>query len=344
MINFNLFKILTVKDSYQKSFRNLTNDEISGLCSHDSLLEKVHEELRSRSSQKDIDIFDRSLKVFQESGRNFSELYLSVFDKDSINTSNSFENLIFKQTIPSSKDFTPSYVKLAEKAGPESWTFAKECLYENNNTFHLETTKLFVKGFSLEDITSYERFNEAVEYLAYYVSSIWTSSDFTHILNLCKTNEKFVVLLLYPYFLLPLGKIIWTTLLPVLHFVSGSFSTFIQKVSDFLKKGTALKHKFQTLEVRKSVKFALKTSGIGVLALFSTFFTTTAKQGMISNGKLYNGLNGVLGVAFSTLRAEGSKVVYEMAKTISTFSSAALAGAVEPKQETMKALVDAFKK
>ena len=62
-------------------------------------------------------------------------------------------------------------------------------------------------------------------------------------------------LLLYPYFIVPLKKVLWPTLLPVFHFVSGSFTKLIQEVSNLLVKGTFLNHTFRTLKFKTSTKF-----------------------------------------------------------------------------------------
>ena len=52
--------------------------------------------------------------------------------------------------------------------------------------------------------------------------------------------------------------------------------------------------------------------------------------------RLYTGLGGQLGAITNIFRVETSKVIYETAKTISTFSNAALAGFLEPKQNAIK--------
>jgi hypothetical protein len=55
MVNNNLFKLMekklfTVNKSYHESFNNLNSDELNGLCKYDSLLEKVHKELKHKVS------------------------------------------------------------------------------------------------------------------------------------------------------------------------------------------------------------------------------------------------------------------------------------------------------
>lgn len=40
-------KLFSVNRSYHESFKHLSNEELLGLCDHNSLLGKVHEELKS---------------------------------------------------------------------------------------------------------------------------------------------------------------------------------------------------------------------------------------------------------------------------------------------------------
>ena len=55
LLNNNLF---TVNKSYHESFKSLNTEELKGLCEHNSLLKKVHEELQSNVTQSDLEDFD----------------------------------------------------------------------------------------------------------------------------------------------------------------------------------------------------------------------------------------------------------------------------------------------
>jgi hypothetical protein len=48
-------KLFTVNKNYHERFKDLKKEELIGLCKHNSLLEKVHQELKS-SHKFDIDI------------------------------------------------------------------------------------------------------------------------------------------------------------------------------------------------------------------------------------------------------------------------------------------------
>ena len=96
--------------------------------------------------------------------------------------------------------------------------------------------------FSLKDLNSYDNLLEAINYVAVFLKDIVTTTDFTHIFNICYHNEKFMFMLLYPFLIKPLGKIVWVTLLPHFHFVSGSFNlklnSFIQEFNNSTKGST----------------------------------------------------------------------------------------------------------
>ena len=327
-------KLFTVHKSYNENSNFLQKEELSGLCKHEILLEKVHKELKSENSDTDLDVFDRNLQVFRDSGKDFSELYTFVFKEKTFISQNNIENFILKRKLTSSEDFSPVLKKLAEKSGDDSWYEINKCLYDNHDVLKEEAVKQIVEGIALKKITLYSRFLEAAESFASFVNEIWICHDFTHIYNLCKTNEKFVFILMYPYLLKPLGRLIWPTLLPHFHFISGSFTYLIQKVSAILKRGTALGHIYKTLYVKTSAKVVI--GGVGLLALFSSYFAEKTNQALAKNVKLYKGLEGSLGLGFAILRLEGSKIIYEMTKTLSAFSNAAIVGALEPKQEVIE--------
>ena len=272
-------KLFTVNKSYNENFNFLEKEELAGLCKHESLLKKVHEELKSEISHTDLDVFDRNLQVFRDSGKDFNELYSFLFKEKTFISQNKIENFILKRKVTSSEDFNPVFKKLAEKSGDDFWCEINKCLCENSDVLRAEAVKQLIEGIALKKITFYGRFLEAVESFAFYVNEIWTCSDFTRIYNLCKTNEKFVFISMYPHF----------------HFISGSFTYFIQKVSTILKKGTAFEHIYKTLYVKTSAKVAFGTSGVGFLALFSNYSTEKTNQALVKNVKLYKGLSGTLG-------------------------------------------------
>lgn len=129
----------------------------------------------------------------------------------------------------------------------------------NTNNLRFNTLKSLIDGFSFECISSFSQIDLAIYRLAEFLEGIWTTEDFTLVLNACKTNEKFVYLLFYPYLLKPLGEVIWPTLLVHFNYVYGSFSKFMAKVSSFLKKGNVLTHTIRTISINyKNSKINLR--------------------------------------------------------------------------------------
>ena len=67
--------------------------------------------------------------------------------------------------------------------------------------------------------------------------------------------------------------------------------------------------------------------------LINNLLTAKSNQGIEANVKLYKGLSGAIGSCFKIVRVEGSKWIFESFKTLSTFTNAAVARVMEPKQE-----------
>ena len=244
-----------VKKSYQQNFNFLTEEELVGLQHHNFFLKTVHKEMKDYDNEPDVSAFTKNLSVIQNKGQNFRGLCQSVFNKDSGDTKNNFTSVFFNKNTVTSKEFNLIWERLTEKSDKDMWSTIHNSMYQDANTLKLETTKSLVKGLSLKDIDSYDRTEEAVHFVANLVEDIWTSIDFAHLLTLCKTNEKFVFILVFPYFYKVLEKYIWPTLFSMFHFVSNSFSTFLQKVSTLLKQGSNISATgFRTTCVKGSVK------------------------------------------------------------------------------------------
>ena len=118
------------------------------MCKHESLLKKVHEELKSEISHTDLDVFDRNLQVFRDSGKDFNELYSFVFKEKTFISQNKIENFILKRKVTSSEDFNPVLKKLAEKSGDDSWCEINKCLYENSDVLRAEAVKQLIEGIA----------------------------------------------------------------------------------------------------------------------------------------------------------------------------------------------------
>ena len=256
--------ILTIESSYEKNSTRLSNQEISDLCAHESLLKKVHKELKSRTCPDNLYSYDLSLQVYEQSGSNFNDLKQFVLRNCSNEGENYLESIFCHRfsSFLGYTEFENPKSKLIYKVGKDSaWAAANRCLYQNGD-LTVEAKKNLKKGFSLQDIDSYEGIDLAVILCACNVSDIWTSHDFTYILDVCAKNERYVFLALYPYLLKFLGNASWTTLLPVFHFVPKSFSSFIQKVSNYLNKGTVLLHNYRVLYVKQPFKNVLRILSI----------------------------------------------------------------------------------
>ena len=284
----NAKKLFMVNKSYHHAFKSLNEQEINGLCLHDELLAKVHQELKSSSSELDIDFFSQTLQVIRNPNENnWRSLERFALNNNSNKVTNYFEHFFFKNSSLHTY-LLPLRDTLVDRfGGIEAYNrYVNRSLYQPNGTFRLDAVQDLVRGFSIEDIFSYEKIYEAINLVALYVRDIWFTSEFTDILGFCHCNEKFVAILLYPYLLLPLGKSIWRTLFPVFTFVSGSFSKFMQQVSDVLGRGSFLLHKYRTLVVRYWIKLWAKGIVLGSITINTVklvyTITSTGNSAMFS--------------------------------------------------------------
>lgn len=87
--------------------------------------------------------------------------------------------------------------------------------------------------------------------------------------------------------------------------------------------------------IRKITFIGLASASLS-LALFSNYFTKPQKTSVFS---MYSGSSGNPGAALDLTRNIGGKIVFELAKTLSVLSNAALIGFLEPKQNLLKHLL-----
>ena len=112
-------------------------------------------------------------------------------------------------------------------------------------------------------------FFESVYYIVAFLKETITISEMSVLLEYCKTNEKFIFILLYPYLFKPLKKLLWSILFPVSSLRVESFTFFLKQVA--LKIGNIIKHQmtvvngFYHLRVARSVKYTLGTGGVSGL-------------------------------------------------------------------------------
>jgi hypothetical protein len=232
--------------------------------------------------------------------------------------------------------------KLADKQNKEfkfDYSLINKQLTSNNPPYiNKKVVEWYIEGINSLSITKLPGYQEMVMSINKYFVTLLSQMGIQLLLQYCKFNEKYVFLLLYPYFFQPLGSYLWTTAFPVFFLKANSFLSFLKDVAlnigNIITHQTALVNNFRNTIIEKNrLYFTLGASSLtGVLVLYNKHFlkdNTAIKQ-------LYTGLGGQLGTITNIFRVETSKVIYETAKTISTFSNAALAGFLEPKQNAIK--------
>ena len=146
------------------------------------------------------------------------------------------------------------------------------------------------------------------------------------------------MLLLTPLFLCKTGLLTSVKALASLH-LKGNFVLFLLKLKKFVHK-TVAKMKLNTSNISKYLVFTVKKSNyklLGVsttaviLALYKYFDIYIKTPTELISGLQYTGLEGLAGLYLGMFRNKGSQVIFDLSRTISTFSNAAIAGFLEPK-------------
>nr|QYC61972.1 hypothetical protein [Guinardia striata] len=156
-------------------------------------------------------------------------------------------------------------------------------------------------------------------------------------------NEKGMLLLLTPLFFCKTGLAISIRSLASLH-LKGNLLLFLSKIKTIVYK-TVAKMKLSTSDISKYVVFTVKKTNyklLGVsttafaLALYKYFDVYIKTPTRLISGPQYTGLDGLAGFYLEMFRSSGSQAIYDLSRTISTFSNAAIAGFLEPKADLVK--------
>jgi len=348
--------------SYKENFcKNVTDEELKSLEDHQVLYKKVLDELGGRVNGAE----EMSTRFNNHIENNFNEL-LSVskfyVKPDQANVTDLNVSLLNPKTwskplwtyqdnhpvIDTPKtDLSPIIKKFGESQDGNIYENISIGLTNKGQT-HIDPEVLehYLAGIRNTDLMTWERFSESVFYTADFIQSTLNVSEMAVLLEYCITNEKFIFLLLYPYFFKPLKKLLWSYLYPVFSLTADSFTFFLKQVAlqigNIIKHKNAVVHGFYNLKISRSVKLTLGTGCFSsLLLLYSNHFIKDNKALV----PLYSGMSGLIGQSANIFRLEASKFVFEITKTVSTLGNAAIAGFLEPKQEAVKQIIRSlFKK
>lgn len=232
--------------------------------------------------------------------------------------------------------------KLSSKQNTTMFVDISKGLKDQTNPTLLgeEVLAHYLKGIRDSSLTVWDRFFDTIISVADFLKDTITLKEMALLLEYCIHNEKFIFILLYPYLFLPLKKLLWTYLFPIFSLRIESFTFFLKHVA--LEIGNIIKHQnvlvngFRHLSVSRSVRFTLGTGGVSsLLLLFHSYFLKDNR----AVAPLYVGMGGVLGDVAQSFRLESSKLVFELTKTASTLTNAALAGFLEPKQDAVRQIL-----
>ena len=352
-----------IQRSHQENFgKGLTPEELEDLQNHQKLYRKVVEELGGQTEG----VEEMSLRFNNFVENNSTELsqISQFFVKPEESNVTDFKVSLFSPTTWSkplwtydntppvitnpSNDLGDILLKLSSKQSNNMFENISKNLTDQKNSELLDQSvlKYYLGGIRNMGLTTWERLPESIHQTAIFLKETITVSELGVLLEYCKTNEKFIFILLYPYLFVPLKKLLWSYLYPIFSLRQESFTFFLKQVA--LKIGNIIKHQnaivngFSQLRISRSVKYTLGTGGVSSLLLLYNRYFLKDNKALVP---LYQGMGGFLGEFAKSFRLEGSKIIFELTKTASTFSNAALAGFLEPKQDAIKQLLkNGFKK
>jgi hypothetical protein len=165
-----------------------------------------------------------------------------------------------------------------------------------------------------------------------------SQSDIIFLSKLSEIQSKLIMIVLFPVLFQPLKLRLWGILYVMTLKYSKTAVVFLNDiVKNVCSRGIlAVKTAYLNYSPTVTTKF-IGFSSLTSFAFYRTMLFST--KSYMKSIPLYTGLPGLAGQLMGSLRLEGSKVIYEVAKTASTFSNAAVAGLLEPKQEAMRKVV-----
>ena len=350
-----------LEKSYKENFcKNITQEELKSLEDHKILYKKVLDELSGKveGAQEMSDRFNNHLENNVSELLSFSKFYVKP---DQVSATASEVSLFktetwsknfwtYQNNVPvintPKTDLIPIMKKFGDEQNGDVFQNISTGL-KNQTQTHLDpgVLKYYLEGIRNENLVGWDRFAESVFYTADFIKSTLSLPEMAVLLEYSVTNEKFLFLLLYPYFFKPLKKLLWSYLFPVFSLTKNSFTFFLKQVAlaigNIIKHKHALVHGFCNLKVSRSVKLTLGTGGLSGLLLLCGKFWFKGNNVIFP---LYTGMSGPIGLYTSLFRTEVSKVIFELTKTASTFTNAALAGFLEPEQDVVKQILKSVSK
>lgn len=190
-----------------------------------------------------------------------------------------------------------------------------------------------------------EEYKEILETSTRYLTQFLGDNDFLFLSQFVDLNERFLMATLLPILATPLRCRLWGFLF-CLSTAAGNFAAFIKVVAKKVVRVTVLTVKSQLNNACVNFAPILRPKFTGLFGLTSMFLYKygISQTAVALERQFYVGFSGMAGDVTNLLRSEGSKLIFEVTKTLSTFSNAALAGFIEPKEQVAKQLIEWFKR
>jgi hypothetical protein len=251
--------------------------------------------------------------------REKEQLRIISFFRESLNSTKTYEKFLsLREGLPCKVNVSELQKDIANKQSEIS-----ECFQLSKSCF-----------FNIENLEFYSemilRFSKLLTHL--------TSIDQSFLLFFAQYDEKGLLLLCHKLIYGVLKSILASQLIIALY-KPGAFITFLERslqAAQVVNRSLQISNVITVSNVKaiKIISVAGFTMG---LTLYSNVFSKKPME--LTCVTTYSGFSGLLGNYVELVRSYGSMLVFEVAKTFSTLSNAALAGFIEPKETVLRNLL-----
>jgi len=320
---------MTIKLLEKKILITLDSDKIfphkvANFTEHSKIFNEILPDLVQESNQK---IAGRHLKAtFLETDT------LSAYDPMAKWRNREFNRLIDFISVPDNKTALTKFNALEDKFDqiPNISKIKEEILASASD---VKESFLISKQY-WGKLETHDFFSEIIARIAALFSN-WSSTDLVFLSYFISMDEHGVLFLFQKFFYCCLKCKLASQLIIALY-KPGQFISFFNRVAKLLWwKLDALKSSIPFIITKNTAIKVVGLSGVSFgLALFNNIYCKPMSLGQQT--VLYTGFSGDLGFVFNNFRHYGSKLIFELAQTLSHISNAGIAGFIVPKEEFIK--------
>lgn len=222
-------------------------------------------------------------------------------------------------------------MKEIEKNNPDKFSMQEAHLFiSDNSDIIIKALKISKEYYS--DITKNSFYSEIVLRISKVLATI-NPFELSFLLEYVNIDEH-GLLFLFNKFIFKSLKAVLASQVIIALYKPETFKTFLKTAVSYTLSNSNLLLKSKILTAQHSKLITL--AGVSSLTLGITLYSSVWTRKALPVLPTYTGITSPYVTLFQDL---GSKIIYEIAKTISTLSNAAIAGFLDPKQEIFKKII-----